>query len=50
MTKTLKTTTAAFDACRDLNLTGLAPELETIVAHAIKQRLTYPAFLTHALN
>jgi DNA replication protein DnaC len=53
MTKTTPTTTttaAAFDACRNLNLTGLAPELETICTHAIKQRLTYPAFLTHALN
>jgi DNA replication protein DnaC len=53
MTKTTTpstTTTAAFDACRNLNLTGLAPELETLCTHAIKQRLTYPAFLTHALN
>jgi DNA replication protein DnaC len=50
MTKTANPTTAAFDACRHLNLTGLAPELDTICAHAIKQRLTYPAFLTQALN
>jgi DNA replication protein DnaC len=52
MTKTTATTAtiAAFDACRNLNLTGLAPELETLFAHAIKQRLTYSAFLTHALN
>ncbi len=35
---------------RVMNLTGLAPELDTICAHAIKERLTYPAFLTHALN
>ena len=48
-TTTLSTTTA-FNACRTLNLTGLAPELETLCAHAIKQRMSYPDFLTHALT
>ena len=48
-TTTLSTTTA-FIACRTLNLTGLAPELETLCAHAIKQRQSYPDFLTTALN
>ena len=43
-------TGAAFDACRNLNLTGLAPEVETICTHAIKQRLSYPAFLAEALT
>ena len=38
-------TIAAFDACRQLNLTGLAPELDDLCAVAVKQRLTYPAFL-----
>ncbi len=47
---TTMTTTAAFDACRNLNLTGLAPELETLCAHATKQRMSYPDFLTHALT
>ena len=43
-------TTAAFDACRTLNLTGLAPEVDTLCAHAIKQRSSYPEFLTEALT
>ena len=57
MTKTTKpatstngSTTTAFDACRDLNLTALAPEIDSLCAHAIKQRLSYPAFLTQALT
>ena len=43
-------TGAAFDACRQLNLTGLAPELDDLCAVAVKQRLTYPAFLADALR
>ena len=52
MTKTPTTTdlTAAHDACRNLNLTGLANSLDTINDHATKQRLTYPAFLAQALQ
>jgi DNA replication protein DnaC len=53
MTKTTTTataTTTAFEACRDLSLTGLAAELETICTHATKARLSYPEFLTHALG
>lgn len=42
--------TAAFDACRQLSLTGLAPELDDLCATAIKRRLTYPAFLAEALR
>ena len=50
-TATVTTSTiAAFEACRNLNLTGLAPEIENLCAHAIKQRLSYPAFLTEALT
>ena len=49
-TSSTLSTTAAFDACRNLNLTGLAPELETLCAHAIKQRLSYPQFLAEALT
>ena len=49
-TSSTLSTTAAFDACRNLNLTGLAPELETLCAHAIKHRQSYPEFLTTALT
>ena len=41
---------AAFDACRELNLTALAPQLDTLCAHAIKQRSSYPGFLANTLQ
>ena len=50
ITNTTATTAAAEQACRDLNLTGLAPRLDELCAHAIKQRSTYPAFLDEALR
>ena len=50
MTRTPTTTTTAEQACRDLNLTGLAPAVEELCAHAIKQRLAYPAFLEAAMR
>ena len=40
----------AIDACRELNLTGLAPGLEDLCHTAIKRKLTYPTFLTEALR
>jgi DNA replication protein DnaC len=46
---TPQTDTAA-QACRDLNLTGLATRVEELCANAIRQRSTYPGFLTDALR
>jgi DNA replication protein DnaC len=37
-------------ACRDLNLTGLAPALEELCARATKARLSYPALLAEAFR
>jgi DNA replication protein DnaC len=51
---TIKPATAETDkahqACRDLNLTGLAGTIEEVCAHAIKARSTYPNFLADALQ
>lgn len=41
---------AAVDACRELNLTGLAPGLEDLCQTATRRKLTYPTFLTEALT
>jgi DNA replication protein DnaC len=49
-TITAPDTAAAFDACRELALTGVAPGLEQLCADATKRRLTYPAFLTEVLR
>lgn len=40
----------AYDLARQLNLTGLAPEIEQVCVNATSSRLTYPAFLTTALQ
>jgi DNA replication protein DnaC len=40
----------AYQACRNLSLTGLASNLEEICTHATKQRFGYPDFLSHALQ
>ncbi len=40
----------AADACRELNLTGLAPGLADLCQTAIRRKLTYPTFLTEALT
>ena len=53
-----KTTTAtaitdteiAADACRQLNLTGLAPALDGLCHDATRRRVSHPAFLTEALR
>jgi DNA replication protein DnaC len=41
---------AAFDACRELNLTALAPELDNLCTQAIQQRSSYPGFLADTLR
>lgn len=41
---------AAVEACRELNLTGLAPGLEDLCQTAVRRKLTYPAFLAEALT
>jgi DNA replication protein DnaC len=50
MTTTTADLNTAIDACRELNLTGLAPGLEELCHTAIKRKLTYPTFLTEALR
>ena len=50
MTTTPSDVETAIDACRELNLTGLAPGLEDLCHTAIKRKLTYPTFLTEALR
>jgi DNA replication protein DnaC len=46
----LTETVNAASKCRELNLTGLAPQLEDLCAHAIKQRSSYPTFLASSLQ
>ncbi len=41
---------AAVEACRQLNLTGLAPGLDDLCQTAVRRKLTYPAFLAEALT
>jgi DNA replication protein DnaC len=43
-------TTAAFEACRELNLTGVAANINTLCDTAISQRSSYPAFLADTLR
>lgn len=40
----------AVDACRQLNLTGLAPSLADLCQTALRRKLTYPTFLAEALT
>ncbi len=48
---TIDTETAtAFDACRELNLTGIAANINELCDTAISQRSSYPAFLTNTLQ
>ena len=49
-TSSTATTATAEQACRDLNLTGLAPAVEELCTRAITQRATYPAFLEEAMR
>ena len=41
---------AAVEACRQLNLTGLAPGLDDLCQTAVRRKLTYPTFLAEALT
>jgi DNA replication protein DnaC len=49
-TPTITDVQTASDACQQLNLTGLAPALGDVCQNAVKQKLTYPTFLTQALT
>jgi DNA replication protein DnaC len=52
MTKatTITDTATAVDACRQLSLTGLAPELDTLFGDATRRRISHPTFLAEALR
>ena len=52
MTKatTITDTATAVDACRQLALTGLAPELDTLFDDATRRRISHPTFLAEALR
>ena len=53
MTKTTTTitdTAIAVDACRQLNLTGLAPSLDELFTDAARRRVSHPAFLAEAFQ
>jgi DNA replication protein DnaC len=47
---TISDVQAATDACRELNLTGLAPGLADLCQTAVRRKLTYPTFLAEALT
>jgi len=52
MTKatTITDTATAIDACRQLSLTGLAPELDGLFGEATRRRISHPTFLAEALR
>lgn len=52
MTKATTITDAmtAVDACRQLSLTGLAPELDALFSDATRRRISHPTFLAEALR
>lgn len=55
MTKTttasmITDTAIAVDACRQLNLTGLAPALDGLCDDATRRRVSHPTFLAEALQ
>lgn len=47
---TITDTTIAVDACRQLNLTGLAPALDELCDQATRRRLSHSKFLAEALQ
>ena len=47
---TISDVQAATDACRELNLTGLAPGLADLCQTAVRRKLTYPTVLAEALT
>lgn len=47
---TISDVQAATYACRELNLTGLAPGLADLCQTAVRRKLTYPTFLAEALT
>lgn len=49
-TTTITDTATAVDACRQLSLTGLAPELDKLFADATRRRISHPKFLAEALR
>ena len=49
-TATITDTDHAEQACRQLNLTGLAPALEELCADTTRRRVSHPKFLTEALQ
>jgi DNA replication protein DnaC len=50
MTTTPADLHVAIEACKELNLTGLAPGLDEFCHTATKRKLTYPTFLAEALR
>ncbi len=47
---TITDTAIAVDACRQLNLTGLAPALDELCDDATRRRLSHSTFLAEALQ